>query len=269
MAIKRGTDDSPVGGVQAIERALILLEQLAAVRSWIGISELSQSTGQPVGTVHRLLMTLMARGYVIRDERTRRYTLGPACHLLSTRAQALPDWKSLATPHLQQLAEISGETANLAILDGYHGIYTVQAQSMRLMRLFAEIGNQLPLHATGCGKILLAFQPEHVFAFVVEQIGLPAFTSTTITEAERLRLELAHIRSRGYAIDNEEQEDGVRCLAVPVFGTDEQVQAAISISGPSSRLQEQRMLQLVPQLKRISAAITATLASTQNAVLQR
>jgi IclR family transcriptional regulator, acetate operon repressor len=269
MAMKRKPEDSTVGGVQAIERALILLEQLATVRTWIGISELSQSTGQPVGTVHRLLMTLMARGYVIRDERTRRYTLGPACHLLSTRAQSVPDWKSLATPHLQQLAEISGETANLALLDGYYGVYTAQAQSMRLMRLVAEIGNQLPLHATGCGKILLAFQPEHIFAFVVEQIGLPAFTSTTITDTERLRLELTQIRLRGYAIDNEEQEDGVCCLAVPVFGTDEQVQAAISISGPSSRLHEQQMLHLVPQLKRISSAITDDLTNAQNTLLQK
>lgn len=257
--MKKGLQDPAFGGVQAIERALILLEQLASAGTWVGISELSQATGQPVGTVHRLLMTLNARGYVTRDERTRRYTLGPACHLLANRAQYMTDWKALATPLLRQLVEISGETANLAILDSNYAVYVAQAQSTRIVRMFAELGNRIPLHATGCGKVLLAYQPEDVITFLLEQINLTAFTSTTIIAEDLLLQELTLVRLRGYAIDNCEQEEGVRCLSVPVMGEFERIQAAISITGPSSRLEDQRMHDLIPQLQRISTDLTAML----------
>src|SRR5258708_2831962 len=106
MTIKREPDDQNVGGVQAIERALILLEQLAAESSGRGRGELSKMIGQRVGNIQRLVMTLRARGYETRDGRSRRYTLGPACHLLATRVQSMPDWKTLATPLLQQLVEL-------------------------------------------------------------------------------------------------------------------------------------------------------------------
>lgn len=259
--MKKGRDDSVAGGVQAIERALILLEQLAGAGTWVSISELSQATRQPVGTVHRLLMTLMARGYVMQNERTRRYRLGPACRLLASQAQTQHDWQKLATPLLQQLVELSGETANLAILNGNSATYVAQAQSTRLVRMFTALGDPIPLHASACGKVLLAHQPEQLVALHIEQAGLPAFTSTTITDLERLRQELSLVKVRGYAIDNGEQEEGVHCLSVPVFGSATQVQAAISISGPSSRLNEQRMLGLFPQLKRVSAALSSALAS--------
>ncbi len=259
--MKRQSEDPGFGGVQAIERALILLEHLAFAGTWVGISELSQATGQPAGTIHRLLMTLIARGYVTRDERTRRYTLGPACHLLAARARYQADWKTLATPLLQKLAEVSGETANLAVLEHQSAVYVAQAQSARLVRMFAEPGKPVPLHATGCGKVLLAYQPENVVQFVLGQVDLTAFTSTTITDKTQLSQELALIKKRGYAIDQGEQEEGVHCLAVPVFreGASEHIQAALSISGPSSRLQESRLLALLPRLQHTSQALSQAL----------
>lgn len=257
--MKKSREASVSGGVQAIERALILLEQLATMGTWVGVSELSQATNQPVGTVHRLLMTLMARGYVAQNEQTRRYRLGPACHFLAGQAQTPLDWQKLATPLLQQLVELSGETAHLAILKGNYATYVAQAQPTRLVRMFTALGEAIPLHASACGKVLLAHQPEQIVALRIGQLDLPALTSTTITDAERLRQELSLVKARGYAIDNGEQEEGVRCLSVPVFGPAVQVQAAISISGPSSRLDEQRMLGLFPQLKRVSADLSSAL----------
>jgi IclR family acetate operon transcriptional repressor len=259
--MKRPLDNPGFGGVQAIERALILLEHLAFADSWVGISELSQATGQPAGTIHRLLMTLIARGYVTRDERTRRYTLGPACHFLAARFRHQADWKALATPLLQELAEASGETANLAVLEHQSAVYVAQAQSTRLVRMFAEPGRPVPLHATGCGKVLLAYQPEHVAHVVLGQLKLTAFTTTTITDKAQLSQELLQIKHRGYAIDQGEQEEGVHCLAVPVFGVhaNEHIQAALSISGPSSRLQEPRLLALLPRLQSTSQALSQTL----------
>ncbi len=257
--MKKGLEEPAFGGVQVIERALSLLEHLALIGTWVGVSELSQATGQPVGTVHRLLMTLLARGYVARDERTRRYTIGPACHFLTARPRFISDWKTLTTPLLQQLAELSGETANLAVLDRDCAVYVAQAQSGRLVRMFAEIGKRIPLHATSCGKVLLAYQPEMVSAFLIEQMDLRGFTSTTITDVRCLREELKLVRLRGYAIDFEEQEEGVCCLAVPVLDAAERIQAALSISGPSNRLSRERLICNVSHLKQTSAAITGAL----------
>jgi IclR family acetate operon transcriptional repressor len=256
-------DDAALGGVQSIERVLDLLEYLAHSSGWVRISELSESTGQPVGTIHRLLKTLASRDYVVRDSRTRRYALGPAFRRLASLGLQIPDWSEVATPHLQELVQISGETANLAVLERNQAVYEAQAQPSRMVRMFMELGNRVPLHCTGCGKVLLAYQPESVIANIIAETGLPRYTETTITDPEQLQRELEQIRQQGYALDNGEQEEGVRCVAAPIFGSQGRVVAAVSISGPSSRLDSKRIPQLLPHLKRICAAISSALAASQ------
>jgi IclR family transcriptional regulator, acetate operon repressor len=262
-ASQQNAESASLGAVQSIERALDLLEYLARSSTWVGISELSNATGQPVGTVHRLLMTLVAREYVVRDSRTRRYALGPAFRRLTGAGLQTPDWVEIATPNLRELVEISGETANLAVKEGNRAVYVAQAQPMRIMRMFTELGNRVPLHCTACGKVLLAYQPESVIASSIAETGLPSYTETTITDPGQFQQELEMIRQQGYAVDNGEQEEGVRCLAVPVYGTKGRVVAAASISGPSSRLDSRCIPTLLPHLKRISAAISSTLAASQ------
>ncbi len=134
--LENRTENSSNGSVQSIDRALDLLECLARSPNWMGISELSNATGQPVGTVHRLLMTLMAREYVTRDSRTRRYALGPAFRLLAGTALRTPNWSEIAAPHLRELVEISGETANLAVIERDRAVYVAQAQPVRMVRMF-------------------------------------------------------------------------------------------------------------------------------------
>lgn len=259
-------EEASSSAVQSVGRALDLLEHLARSSGWVGVSELSQATGQPVGTIHRLLMTLVARHYVVRDSRSRRYALGPAFRWLAGADLQTPDWETLASPLLRELVEISGETANLAVLEGNRAVYVAQAQPMRMVRMFTELGNRVPLHCTGCGKILLAHQPDSVIASIIAQTGLPGYTETTITDAGQLQQELELIRQQGYTIDNGEQEEGVRCLAVPVYDTKGKVVAAMSISGPSSRLDSRRIPALLPHLKRISAGISSALAASQEKV---
>ncbi|HLI90605.1 MAG TPA: IclR family transcriptional regulator [Ktedonobacteraceae bacterium] len=256
-------DSASLGAVQSVERALDLLECLARSGNWVGISELSQATGQPVGTIHRLLMTLVAREYVVRDSRTRRYALGPAFRRLAGTNLQTPDWPEIATPHLREMAEIGGETANLLVKEGNRAVYVAQAQPMRTVRMFTEPGNRVPLHCTGGGKVLLAYQPESVITSTIAETGLQRYTETTITDPGQLQQELEQIRQQGYAIDNGEHEEGVRCLAVPVYGPQGRVVAAVSISGPSSRLDSRRIPILLPHIKRISAAISSALAASQ------
>ncbi|GAC1361894.1 MAG: allantoin degradation transcriptional regulator AllR [Ktedonobacteraceae bacterium] len=250
-----------LNGVQSIERAFDLLECLARSSGWLGISELSATTGQPVATVHRLLRTLIARAYVTRDSRTRRYSLGPAFHRLLNTTFQTPNWHELATPFLRELVEVSGETANLAVMERDKAVYVAQAQSIRMVRMFTELGNRVPLHNTGCGKILLAFQSESVIDTIIAEAGLPAYTDKTITDPEQFRVELTHIRREGYAIDNGEQEEGVRCISVPLYGIGGKVVAALSISGPASRLDDTKTSLFVPHLKRVSSELSSTLTA--------
>jgi IclR family transcriptional regulator, acetate operon repressor len=262
-ASQRTQENSSLGAVLSIERALDLLECLAQSGNWVGISELSQATGQPVGTIHRLLMTLVAREYVVRDSHTRRYRLGPAFRRLAGADVHTPDWNRLATPHLQELVELSAETANLLVKEGNQAVYVAQAQPQRIVRMFTELGNRVPLHCTGGGKVLLAYQPDSVIASIAAETGLQAHTEITITDFGQLLAELEAIRQQGYAVDDGENEDGVFCLAVPVYGPQGKVVAAVSISGPSSRLDRRRVPALLPHIKRISAAISSSLATAQ------
>ncbi|HZU00140.1 MAG TPA: IclR family transcriptional regulator [Ktedonobacteraceae bacterium] len=250
-------------GVQSIEQALDLLECLACSVGWVGISELSEATGQPAAMIHRLLMTLVMRKYVVRDSRTHCYALGPAFHGLSGSSRQMPDWTEIATPHLQELVEISGETANLTVIEGNRAVYVAQAQPTRRLRVFTKLGNRVPLHCTGCGKVLLAYQPESVIASIMAQTELSRYTETTITDLGHLQQELELIRQQGYAVDNGEQEEGVRCLAAPVYDSKGRVVAAVSVSGPSSRLDSGHIPTLLSHLKRISAIISSTLATSQ------
>lgn len=247
-------------GVHSVARALDLLELLASAADPVSISDLSAASGQPIATIHRLLMTLISRGYVVRDGRLRRYALGPAASKLSQAPARTPHLDRIALPFLRELAALSGETANLAVLDRDRAVYIAQAQPARLMRMFTETGNRVYLHSTGCGKVLLAHQPYDVIDSLIARTGLPAATTRTIVDQDRLMQVLQDIRHRRYAIDDEEQEDGVRCLAVPVQDAAGQVIAAMSISGPASRLDDVRIQTLVPTMQHTSAALTAALA---------
>ncbi len=158
--------------------------------------------------------------------------------------------------------QASRETANLAILQQNSTLYIEQVPAPRMLRTFTEPGNRVPLHSCGTGKVLLAYQPPRAADFIIERMGLLRYTSSTITDASRLRAELRRIRRDGYAVDYGEQEEGVRCLAAPVFGPDGEIFAALSLSGPASRLEEKRMDALIPHLKRIAAALSETFDSS-------
>lgn len=251
--------DISLNSVQSVERALDLLEYLARASKWTGVSELSAATGLPVGTVHRLLMTLLAREYVVRDTHTRLYALGPAFRTLVGSDPRMPNWAEIAAPYLRELVEVSGETANLAVMERGRAVYVAQAQPMRMVRMFTELGNRVFMHNTGCGKVLLAYQAEEVISSIIAESGLPAYTDKTITDPEHLQNELETVRQQGYASDNGEVEEGVHCLAVPVYGPKGKVIAAMSISGPTSRLSSERTPILIPHLKRISKDLSRML----------
>ena len=258
MADAAGSGAPQAGGVQSLERALDILEMLGHSEGELGISEIGLSVGLANGTVHRLLSTLTRRGYARQVSDSRKYTLGPrAITLASSSRERLGP---LARPFLQELMEVSQESANLAALDRNSVVYIEQVPAPRMVRMFTEPGNRVPPHASGTGKVLLAFQPPEAVQAVLGRSGLARFTQHTVTDMDRLLGELEVIREQGYATDSEEIEEGVRCVAAPVSGAEGRVVAAISVSGPAGRLGGERLEEIIPQIKRIAADLSYSLS---------
>ncbi len=255
------TSDPPAfGGVQSVERALDLLDLLAAAGAPQGLSQLAASSGLPLPTIHRLMRTLTQRGYVHRES-SRRYTLGPQLVRLGEAAnRAFGVW---ALPSLRKVVELTGETANLGIMDGDAVVYVAHVPGAHSMRMFTEPGRRVMLHSTGVGKALLAQLSTASVRTIVSRTGMPAMTAQTITDVDELLAELSRIRDNGYALDNGEQEVGVRCIAVPVLRAPSLM--ALSVSGPQARLTEADVQRIAPILTSVAAQLGAAANEHQDA----
>ena len=241
-------------GVQSLDRAFLLLELMADAGGEVAISRLAADSGLAVSTIHRLVRTLVGRGYV-RQLPSRRYVLGPRLiHLGEFASRMLATW---AQPHLTRLVDVIGETANLAMLDGDRVVYVAQVPSRHSMRMFTEVGRRVHLHCTGVGKVLLAQLPAGTARELLVQGGMPARTELTVTDPDELLRQLPAIADQGYAVDDGEQETGVRCVAVPVPGGS--AAGAISVSGPAGRLGLDAVSRAVPLLQSAAAALATEL----------
>ena len=201
-------------GVQSLGRAFDVLELMAAADGEIALSRLAEESGLPGPTIHRIVRTLVARGYVLQMP-SRRYTLGPRLIGLGSGARASVE--AWASPPLHALAEETGETANLAMLDLDRVVYVAQVPSTRhTMRMFTEVGRRVarPLHRGRQGAARAAARRRRRGCWPPP--GMPATTPHTITDVDRMLEELAVVRAQGYAVDDGEQELGVRCVAVAV-----------------------------------------------------
>ena len=241
-------------GVQSVHRALDVLEALAAAGGTASLTDLAAACGLPVPTLHRLASTLADRGY-LRQAPNRRYSLGSRLVPLGTDAHALLGERAL--PVLRGLAELTGESANLAVLTQGRAEYVAQAPGRHTMRTFTEVGNRVALHCTGVGKALLAaLAPAHA-ARLLGTAPLEARTAATLTDPAAVRAEVALIRERGYALDEGEMEVGVRCVAVGMPGA---APMAVSVSGPAARMTDDRITPLVAALREATTRLRDHLA---------
>ena len=246
--------DRTASGVQSLDRALQLLEHLADAGGSMRLAELEAATGLPLPTVHRLIRSLVHNGYV-RQEPSRRYALGSRLIRLGESAgRALGSW---AVPRLTALVTEIGETANMAVLEGDVVVYVAQAPSAHSMRMFTEVGRRVPAHCTGVGKALLSQLTDEKVVALLRRTGMPAQTPRTHTDPTGLLSELGEIRDQGWALDDAEQEIGVRCVAVPLFGAP--TLAALSVSGPSGRITMGRVAQIAPILQIAATELTEDL----------
>ena len=243
-------------GVQSVERTFALLELLAAAGGESSVSELAAGSGLPQPTIHRLVRTLVDLGYV-RQLPSRRYSLGAGLIHLGDSASGM--LAAMARPRLGELVEAVGETANLSMLDGDKVVYVAQVQSRHAMRMFTEVGRRVHLHSTGVGKVLLAQLDDRAVATLVDRVGLPAQTDRSITDPQAFAAEIRRARRRGYAVDDGEQELGVRCVAVPVL--DAPGAFALSVSGPAVRMTAELVDRAVPALQSAASRLAGDLAA--------
>ncbi|QAY63163.1 IclR family transcriptional regulator [Xylanimonas allomyrinae] len=245
------------GGVQSVDRALELLELLADAGGQATLGELAERTGLPLATIHRLIRTLLNRGYV-RQLPSRRYTIGP--RLIRLGESAGRQFGSDARPYLARLAAELGESANLAMIDRDMVVYVAQSSSAHSMRMFTEVGRRVHTHCTAVGKMVLSQLPDRTVTEIMARVGMPQVTEKTITTVPALLAELESVRAQGYAVDDGEQEVGVRCFAVSVPGAP--VPTALSVSGPDARVNREFGTRAVPALHRVADEIAAVLRAT-------
>jgi IclR family acetate operon transcriptional repressor len=253
--MQKVTNGRSSGGVQSLDRAFMILETMADAGGVIGLSQLSEKAGLPLATIHRLIRTLVDLGYV-RQEESRQYALGPRLmRLADTTAVRIGTW---ANPYMTAAVSELHESVNLAVLDGDAVVYVAQVQpSSNFMRMFTEVGRRTLPHSTAVGKAMLAGLTDDQIEGLLQRTGMPRHTDQTLTTPEELLSEVAKIRERGYAVDEGEQEIGVRCVAVAV--PDAPKPMAISMSGPSPRVDDDKVAFAAPILLRAAEQISAEL----------
>ncbi len=225
----------------SLEKALRALDTVAKAGT-IGLRELAAELGFAPPTVHRLLVILTTCGYLTQDPETKKYRLSLKFLELGAAVREELDLIRVARPHMTVLMEASSETVNLALFDGSGIIYVDQvANSNSFLRMFTRVGARVPLHCTGVGKACLAGLPGGAVTGYWSNAKKERYTEKTIVDELHLRKNLEAIHLLGYAVDDEEMEIGVRCVAAPIRQDLGKIVAAVSISGPSSRLTTERI----------------------------
>jgi IclR family transcriptional regulator, KDG regulon repressor len=240
--------------VQSLARGLQIIEKLAQSKESLSITELADEYGVDKGSISRMMQTLANYGFAEREQDSRKYILGPQVVRLSRMLLLRTPLRDTAKSYLKQLVQLTGECAHLAILAQAQALYIDQEESPYDLRVTTGIGTLAPLHCTALGKIFLGF------AGVPIKQELTAFTLRTITDLVMLERHLDIVRTQGYAVDDEEYNPGVRCIAVPIFDYRGKCVAAIGVSGPTSRLSLEQMQTVASVVVQVGKSLTAKLS---------
>ena len=245
--------------VQSLTRGLNILEALARAEGGLTLTDVSQRVELPPSTTHRLLATLDRMGYVYQAGELGRWYIGLQAFAVGSTFLASRDFVAQSHPHMRRLMEQSGETANLAILDGTEAVFIDQVQCREMMRTIVKLGSRVPLHASGVGKALFAALPDEQIDAILKVKGIPRITEHTITSPETMWAALHVIRQRGWSFDDEEHALGTRCVAASVYDEHAEPLGAISLAGPSTRLPDERIKQLGPVVAHAAEELTKRL----------
>lgn len=256
-AAKAGKAAKPKTRLSSVANAIRLIKAFSDDQYEIGISDLGKRLALPKSTVHRLASTLIDAGMLEQNAGNGKYRLGLAIFELGALVRRKMDFSTEAKPYLMELREKTGETVHLAILDHASILYINSLESAHAVRMTLDVGMRKPAYCTAAGKVLLAFQPAETVANILSS-GIAERTPNTITDPVALQKELNLVRTRGYAIDDEETELGMRSVAAPVRDHNGTVIAATSVAGPSQRL-----------TRKLLVAHAASVVSAGEAISQR
>lgn len=245
--------------IQSVSHAIDVLEEFKGNQEELGVTDLSKKLKLHKNNIFRLLATLEARGYIEQNKSTENYRLGIRCLEIGQAYIKQMGLVRQAKPILERVSKETGETAYISIMRGSGVVYLDSVESPKTVRVISRVGLTLPPYCTASGKVHLAYLSEEERERVLPE-ELRPFTKHTITDKERLVQDIEQVRERGWAIDNEEYEEEVRCTASPVFDYTGKLVGALSISGPSFRLTEEGLLQIiVPAVKRGAEEISQKL----------
>ena len=242
--------------IKSIVKASKIINVIAYEKKLISLSELSNYLNIAKSTLHGILSTLVNIGYLEQEQATGKYRLGVQLFELGSQIANNWDEKTIAKPYMVELANMTDETIHLAMLSNGEVLYVDKQEGNASIRIVTAPGVKLPAHCTGVGKVLLAYSKEDVVKGILERFGLEKHTSQTITNKEQLQEELLKIRKQGYGYDNQEYLDGLRCISTPIFDSNGNIQFALSISGPVSKMGKEKIKEYLPLLLRASTEIS-------------
>jgi DNA-binding IclR family transcriptional regulator len=248
--------------VQSLERGLIALEM--AVEGGVRSVEVAEVLETDRSTAYRLLYTLVARGYLIQKPLTHEFIPNPTKFFqLHNKVAAMTDWTEIAAGFLSMLRDQSGETANLGVLQDSTVVYIAHKLGQAALTVNFALGTSRPLHCSALGKVFLASLSEVELGSLLAKTNLVANTANTITDPNVLKRHLHIVREHGYAVDDEETFEGVRCIAAPIYDHKEQIIAAMGISGPATRVTKAKLSELAQIVINVAAQASAALGARE------
>ncbi|PWE33252.1 IclR family transcriptional regulator [Maritimibacter sp. 55A14] len=244
--------------IRALDRAMTILEALSTSEG-AALSELASRLDQSPATLYRVLITLQGHEIAELDEASQTWHVGPGAYRIGSAFLRRSSVVERARPVMRWLMEATGETANLGVARGAHVLFVSQVETHETIRAFFPPGTESPMHASGIGKALLAHFPQDRLDRLLARMALDRFTDHTLTGREALVADLRAIAARGYALDNEERTDGMRCVAAPIFDATGEPVAGISVSGPVSRMTPEAAARMGGEVREAARQVTASI----------
>lgn len=253
---------------QSVERAMAILTCFSPTQPELALTDLSLRLGLHKSTVHRLLKTLQAGGFVDQDHKSGRYRLGLRLFELGSIVLNTLEVRARARPFLEALQQRTGETVHLAILDEGQVVYLDKLDGSKAVQMYSRVGRRAPAHCTGLGKALLAFLPAEEVQAIIRENGLPRFTSRTLTTWQSLRRELERIRRQGYAIDRGEHEEIIHCAAAPIRDHTGRVVAAVSVAAIAVEVDSPDFQGYIREVKAAAERVSEAMGYTARAAVR-
>ena len=246
------------GTIQVVSNALKVLEILSNTPK-CGVSELARTLGCQKGSVFRLLSTLKNEGYITQDEESEKYSLTLKLFKIGSNTVNNLDLNMVSLPIITRLSQLSSETIHLCVIENDQLVYLQKIESTHALKvtMMSRVGQSTPLYCTGVGKVLLAYQDIEKIQRYLQNTKFEKFTEHTFVDPQELIIELEKVRSSGIAYDNEEHELGVRCVAAPIFNQAGNTIAALSISGPTIRMVNEKLKFIKELVKNAASEISA------------